>query len=71
MMSYDERVVFYMYMDNGYKCEMKGNYEFAIIRYTDAYNVAKAANDGAQRDAQNSIARCQQKLESTKGGMSK
>lgn len=71
MMSYDERIVFNMYMDNGYKCEVKGNYEFAITRYTDAYNVAKTANDSAQKDALNSITRCQQKLEMAKGGRSK
>ena len=70
MLSYDERCVFDRYMQSGYQCEIKGNLDFAISRYTSAFNVAKDANDnGAIKEAKQSIERCEQKLKKGDTGM--
>ena len=71
MMSYDERVVFDLYIKNGDKCAQKGNYEFAIVRYTDAYNIAKTAKDSAQQYALDRINSYKKYTEKSSGGMSK
>ncbi len=72
MLSYDERCVFDRYMQSGYQCEIKGNLEFAIARYSSAYSVAKDAKDnGAMQEAKRSLDRCDEKLKKGNAGMSR
>ena len=65
MMSYDERVVFHMYMGNGSKKEIKGMVDLALSDYKLAKGIAVDANDEAgTNQAQQRIDICQEKLNS-------
>ena len=64
MMSYDEIVVFHMYMENAETKQRQSDYEGALTDYTLAKGIAEDAhNDIAIAQAQRGINFCLDKIE--------
>jgi len=71
MMDIDVRTIFENWMQKGYELEVQGNYDFALYKYVDAYELAESAQDSAKTRAKEAINRIRTKLANKEDGFTK